>query len=151
MRALIACLPLLFGTPALAQSVSECDWRAGAAVIAEPWPDNTRTYSNGKVRLAVLDTIEPAAAAFHLLVLSPPYSEVGDRQCRVVSLDGALGFSGMDISKIESDYDPARGLMFTLPAGLYNPETGGSNWRQLSITLNQATGQIITTLGDLAR
>ncbi len=146
MRVFLACLPFIFGAPAVAQSVSECDWRSGAAILAEPWEDNTRTYSNGKVRLAVLDTIDPAAGAFHLLILSPPYSEVGDRQCRIVSLDGALGFSGMDISRIKADYDPARGLIFALPAGLYNPDTGGSNWHQLSLTLNQATGQITTSL-----
>ncbi len=133
-----ACL----STPALAQSVSECDWRSSAAVLAEPWEENTRTYSNGKVRLAVVDTIEPAAGAFHLLILSPPYSEVGDRQCRIISKNDTIGFSGLDLSKIEASYDPARGLLFTLPAGNYNPDTGGSIWHPLSITLNQATGKI---------
>lgn len=132
----------IVAAPAFAQSISECDWRVSAANLAEPWDENTRTYSNGKVRLAVIDTVEPAAGAFHLLILSPPYSEIGDRQCRIVSKNDTIGFSGIDLSKIEAGYDPARGLLFSLPAGKYDPDTGGSIWHPLSITLNQATGEI---------
>lgn len=151
IRALITCLPFVLGVPASAQTVGECDWRASAANVPEPWADASRTYSNGAVRLSVLDTIEPAAAAYHLLILSPPYDEVGGRQCKVISLDGTLGFAGLNLSLIDADYDPSRGLLFALPAALYDAETGGSDWYQLYVTLNQATGRIIATMGDLAR
>lgn len=145
IRASVICI-FAMAIPASAQSVAECDWRAGAASIAEPWSENTRTYANGAVRVAVLDTLEPAAAAVHLLVLSPPYDEIGNRQCRTVSLEGALGFNGLNFAEITARYDPARGLLLTLPAALYDPETGGHTWRRLHLTLNQATGDISTEL-----
>ncbi|WP_432448789.1 hypothetical protein [Aliiroseovarius marinus] len=138
-------------SPAAAQTVEPCDWRASAANVVEPWIDNSQTFANGDVRLAVLDTVEPAAGAYHLLILSPPYSELGDRQCRVVSLDGSLGFAGLTLDAIEADYDPARGLVFALPAALYDPDTGAGNWGQLFVTLNQASGEITTGMGDLAQ
>ncbi|CAN0606350.1 unnamed protein product, partial [Ectocarpus sp. 12 AP-2014] len=93
----LATLALSSGTfvsPSLAQSVGDCDWRASAQALVEPWdaPENTRTFANGDVRLAIIDTIEPAAGAFHLIILSPPYDEVGGRQCQVVSTNSSVGF-----------------------------------------------------------
>lgn len=128
--------------PASAQSIEDCDWRASLHAMAEPWEDNTRTFANGNVRLAVTDTIEPAAGAFHLAILSPPYDELGGRQCQVISADGNIGFAGLTLDDMTSDYDPAIGLTFTLKAGAYNPETGGTLPQTLTITLNQATGEI---------
>ena len=55
-------LVLASAAHASAQSVEDCDWRASAQALIEPWEDNTRTFANGDVRLAVTDTIEPAAA-----------------------------------------------------------------------------------------
>lgn len=128
--------------PASAQSVEDCDWRASLHAMAEPWEDNTRTFANGNVRLAVTDTIEPAAGAFHLVILSPPYDELGGRQCMVVSADGTIGFTSLTLDDMTSDYNPAIGLTFTLEAGGYNPETGGTIPQALTVTLNQATGEI---------
>ncbi|MDG4951587.1 hypothetical protein NLM59_11715, partial [Weeksellaceae bacterium KMM 9724] len=73
---------------------------ASAGNIVEPWEDNTRTFSNGKTRLALLDTIEPAAGSFHVLVLSLPLNELGDRQCRTIGMGGGIGFSGADFSTL---------------------------------------------------
>ena len=91
MASLCAIWPTIGG----AQSVSNCDWRARADAIAEPWEVNTRTYANGAVRVAMLDTIEPGAGALHLLVMAPPYDDLGLRKCDVVSFDGGIGFAGM--------------------------------------------------------
>lgn len=142
MRAPFIAASLLFAAPVAAQTVEPCDWRASAAAIAEPWQDNTRTFSKGAVRLALLDTIEPAAGAFHVLVLSPPYSELGDRQCRVVSFDGGMGFGNLTFSALEAGYDPAIGLMFSLPGTIFLPEDAFQNSVMLRFTLNQATGAI---------
>ncbi|WP_425098086.1 hypothetical protein [Tropicibacter sp. S64] len=138
LAALITCIAL--PTLAPAQQVMECDWQASARNLPEPWEAYTRTFSNGAVRLAMLDTIEPAAGWAYLLILSPPHNELGDRQCRVVGLNG-MGFAGMTFDALQADYDPAQGLIFTLPVSLPG---GGDQFvdTALRIVLNQATGQI---------
>lgn len=141
-------LPLLFlAAPAFAQSVGECGQLTSAAYLAEPWEENSATFANGEVRVALIDTIEPAAAAVHLLVLSPPRNEVGDRQCSFVSLSrseggGPIGFFNVDFSDHDAEYDPARGLVLTIPIETYVPETGGGEPAELTLTINQSTGEI---------
>lgn len=129
---------------ATAQSVMDCDWRASAWNLAEPWGDSSRTFSNGAVRLALLDTVEPAMGAFHLLILSPPFDEIGGRQCKVVSYQDTIGFAGMDFADLTADYDPAVGLIFALPVVIYDGEHDFANPSVLHLTLNQATGAIGT-------
>ena len=141
--AVIAGLAVL-AQPASAQVVEECDWRAGAPAIAEPWDENTRTFANGNVRLALLDTIEPAAGAMHILVLSPPRGELGERRCQIVSLSSQIGFSGIEFGRLDAGYDPARGLTFKVPVGVY--DGSASVPRILVFTLNQATGEIVVDL-----
>ncbi|MDQ2095845.1 hypothetical protein [Rhodalgimonas zhirmunskyi] len=143
-----AIFPVLFALlaapqMAAAQSVSECDWRASAANMIEPWEKNTLSYSNGAVRVAALDTIDPAATPIHLLVLSPPADELGARQCRIISSEGGQGFAFLDMSEFRAAYDPAKGLMFDVPVGIYIAE-GHTVVRGLIVTLNQATGGIET-------
>lgn len=141
-RALPALAAGVVALPAAGQSVGDCDWRATAAAIPEPWEAHTRTFANGEVRLALLDTIEPGAGAFHLLVLSPPRDALGARQCRVVSLDGTVGFAGLDFQGLEADYDPATGLTFQLPGTVYSPGADGTESVMLEVTVNQATGAV---------
>ncbi len=127
---------------AKSQSIEPCDWVSSAASLVEPWEQNTRTFANGDVRVAVLDTIEPALAAFHVLVLSPPYDEVGSRQCKTVSMSAGLGFSGLDFASLNADYDPAVGLIFTMD--VQTPSSDASSFvdRTVRFTLNQATGEM---------
>lgn len=127
---------------AQAQSVENCDWVSSAASIVEPWEQNTRTFANGNVRIAALDTIEPGAGASHLLVLSPPYDELGSRQCKIVSMSAGIGFSGLDFGSLDASYDPAIGLTFTVGVQVYLPDTGGFTPRTAQFTLNQATGEM---------
>lgn len=142
---LISLVMLMTPISGKAQEVAECDWRASARAIAEPWETNTRLFANGAVRLALLDTVEPASAAFHLLILSPPYDELGDRQCRVVGFAEGVGYAAMHFQALEAGYDPAIGLIFTLPAQIYLPDSGFSNSTLLTITLNQSTGVVGVT------
>lgn len=133
----------LAALPAAAQTVTPCSDLASLRNIAEPWAENSRTFANGDVRLTLLDTLEPAVAPFHLALLSPPYNEVGDRQCRMISRAADLGFSALFFEEMEAGYNPATGLTFTLPgimAAPGDPETGISF--MLDVTLNQATGQV---------
>ena len=128
-----------------AQEVLECDWRSSARNLVEPWEDNTQTYSNGAVRLALLDLGEPAVAAMYVLVISPPYDELGTPQCRVIGWVDGLGFGAVYLKELRADYDPSRGLTFTIPAMLVL-EDGFSNPVEVIATLNQATGDISTEL-----
>lgn len=146
IRAIFALCALAGG--ASAQSVDGCfDHRSSVAAYAEPWDQNTRLFANGAVRLVLTDTLEPAAAAFHLVILSPPYNELGDRQCVVVSMGEGLGFAGLTLDGMTADYDPAVGLVFLLRAARYLPETGGFDDALLRVTLNQANG-LVTALLD---
>lgn len=132
---------------AAAETVQACDdARSNAWNIAEPWETSTRLFANGAVRLTVMDTVEPAAAAFHLLVLSPPLDELGGRQCRVVSLDGATGFASLTLSDTAATYDPAKGLTISVPAKRYLPDTGEFGAATLIVTINQSTGAISAQL-----
>ncbi len=146
LRPILAVLTLA-SAPAMAADVQvlDCDWQSNARNIVEPWEANTRTFSNGKTRIAALDTIEPAAGWAYVLVLSPPYDELGSRQCKVIGMNG-MGFAGMDFSQMQSSYDPNRGLSFTVPVAEYNFDTGAGVPRLLWFQLNQATGAILTDL-----
>ena len=142
-----AMVALALAGAARAQEVGGCDdFRSSAQSLAEPWEDNSRLFANGAVRLAILDTIEPAAAAFHLLILSPPYDEVGGRQCAVVSAAGTMGFGGLDLVEMQAGYDAARGLTFAIPATRWRPEDDAFVPALLSVTLNQSTGAITAAL-----
>jgi hypothetical protein len=143
-----AVLPALFAASALAaETVQPCDdFRSNAQAIAEPWEDNSRVFANGDVRLAVIDTIEPAAAAFHLLVISPPRDELGGRQCRVISLDGASGFASLSLTGLTASYDATAGLGFQIPAKRYLPDSGDFGPATLHVTVNQASGAISARL-----
>ena len=131
----------------LAQEVHDCDWRANSWNISEPWLENTRTFANGNVRLARLDTVEPAVGGFHLLILSPPYDELGNRQCKVISLAGTLGFANMWFDQLTASYDPATGLLFGLPVEIHDQAVGTPLPAYLGVQLNQATGEIHTGFG----
>lgn len=128
-----------------AAEVHDCSgYETRADAIPEPWESHTRTFANGAVRIAVLDTIEPAAAAFHLLVLSPPFDEVGGRQCRVVSFDAgaSLGYSSLSLKGLVAGYDPALGLTIEVPVTVFNPVSGLFDPGSLFVTINQSTGEV---------
>lgn len=127
-------------------TVLPCDDSTRVDLIAEPWEDNTATFADGQVRIALLDMVEPAGGALKLLIISPPRDELGLRQCRVVGLDNGLGFYDMDFAAHSATYDPARGLTITLPARHYphSDPQGDEGWFQLAVTVNQQTGQITT-------
>lgn len=139
--ALASCMAM----SASAQSVQPCDWQARADAIVEPWEDNSRTFANGDVRIALLDTIEPAAGAFWLLVLAPPYDELGGRSCYVIG-DRAAGFNGLLFDGLEANYDPAQGLVFTVPVFVYDPVYSDSAAFTLRFVVNQARGAVTARL-----
>lgn len=149
MKTLLALLLVVNATAAVAQAAYPCDWEARADAIVEPWEENSATFANGAVRVALLDVAEPAAAAFFLLILHPPHNELGLRQCTVVGLDEGLGYAAIFFDKLKAGYDPAQGLTFDVPAIIYLPEQSFQNSALLHITVNQAAGDVRVTQ-DLA-
>ena len=142
-RLSLAALCLVLPLVGHAQTVGPCEgWTVSAENLAEPWAENTRVFANGAVRLAVLDTVEPAAGSYHLMVLSPPEDELGLRQCRLVSAEGGMGFAGVLFSELTAAYDPATGLGLDLPVVLYIPDLDHFQPVGLGLTINQATGAI---------
>jgi hypothetical protein len=90
----------------------------------------TKSYSEGKIRIAEVDTDgEPVCCSSHLLVFIPS-PELGS-QCFAVSQKAATnesgsarGFSSIEFNKIKASYDQRRGLLLSVPYTLYNPDGG---------------------------
>lgn len=142
MRLCFVAFAALMAAPAMAQTAFPCDWQARADAIVEPWEDHSATFANGAVRVALLDVAEPAAAAFYLLIMHPPVDDLGLRTCTTVGLDDGLGYAFIEFAALEADYDPARGLVLTVPAIIYLPEQSFQNSALVKIEVNQATGQV---------
>lgn len=143
LTALVACLLPLSAT---AQVVRACHdappHLTSVQSMAEPFAENTRTYANGNIRLVVIDTIEPVCCTHHLIVLHPD-GEGLFRACSLVSLDAnGETWNFIDLKAARASYDAARGLKVTLPASLYDFNTGGSIPTAFAIRVNQATGQV---------
>jgi hypothetical protein len=57
-----------------------------------------------------------------------------------------LGFAGLSFEALSSDYDPAIGLILTLPVQVAAVGGGASRAGLLRITLNQSTGAMTTDI-----
>ena len=128
----LACGPAI-GEPAL----SDCDWRASAEYITEPWGENSLTFGNGATRIALIDTVEPAAGSVGLLILSPPLGETYERQCKLLD-----GFSALSLEGLETSYDPAFGLQLELTAQVFLEGESEFASAKVDILINQSTGDI---------
>ncbi|MDQ0464992.1 hypothetical protein QO010_002776 [Caulobacter ginsengisoli] len=129
---------LAAATPALAVTVRDCDGRTEAAYnIVEPWETSSKTFYQGQVRVAYLDTGgEPACCSAHLLVLFFNQDEPGGGMtCRLVSAEGDNGFAGIDFKSLKSSYDPARGLLLSFNYRVFPPGGDGS-------TLNRGVARV---------
>ena len=131
-----------------AQMVSGCvtengdTYQTSARTIVEPWEENTKTFANGAVRLAYLDTEEPANASAFLLVLTPPHDELGSRHCKIISMLDGMGFAGITFGGLIAGYDPAIGLTFAIPVTRYLANSADYRIQTLTVTVNQATGLV---------
>ena len=144
LRSILCALTLMFAAPAGAQAVLDCGgWQASARNIPEPWDRHSRTFANGNVRVTMLDTVEPAAGAFYLMIIAPPFDELGSRNCAVIGSEaGGMGLGGMIFDQLDATYDPGIGLTVRVPVSLFAPSTGGFDPAILAVVINQATGVI---------
>ncbi len=136
----------LIATPAMAadMSVRGCDYVSDMRNIVEPWSEYSRTFYNGQVRVALADTVEPACCSFHLVILMPdPESELGDRKCVAIGSGDGNGFSGFDFDRLKANYDPAVGLILSVPHRRYDHNTGASGSLRFGrVILNLSTGTV---------
>ena len=147
----------LLATSAASQSIQDCDWVASAANLVEPWSETSRTFSNGAIRVAQLDTGgEPACCSNHLLILSPD-PDYG-QACHVLSDRPGEGFSQVFASEIETSYDPGKGILLQVPVARFDPNTGSSDPNSLMrvpVRINQATGgvkiEVLTKSGNVLK
>ncbi|MDW4500515.1 hypothetical protein R5H30_21180 [Sulfitobacter sp. D35] len=134
-------LAILAGFPAQGQQVLDCTgYQASAYNLVEPWEAHSATFANGDIRVALLDTVEPAAAAFYLLVIAPPYDELGLPGCSVIAETGGMGFGGLDFSTLAAAYDPGAGLTLSLAGSRFDASSGDFRPMTLALTINQSTG-----------
>ena len=72
-------LAMMLAAPAQAgpAAVRPCGDGERVDTVAEPWEDNTASYAEGRVRVAKLDTIEPAGAPVHLPRIARDMGELG--------------------------------------------------------------------------
>ena len=142
----ILCALMLSASTVSAQSVSDCNAaQTDFDAIPEPWSEHTKSFANGQVRLAVLDMIEPAAGAYHILVLSPPQQEFGARLCQIISNQDMIGFTRIDFAALASVYDSEMGLTFGLP--VQKMKAGGGIYDDfLAFSVDQSTGSITQRL-----
>jgi len=126
MKTIISIFLLIFSTAAHAQRVTPClegadiRYEASVLAIAEPWEDNTRTFADGDIRIAVIDTYEPAYGAYYLMVMYWAGNNSELRSCDLVS-QGELGFVGMTLEGMEASFKPGLGLVLQVPTTFYNP------------------------------
>lgn len=140
--AVAAALSLIASAPAFAVHVRDCDYAADVRSIAEPWEKNTRSFYDGNVRVALLDTGgEPVCCSVHLLILAPDKNdEMGGRFCKIVGDLEARGFAGIDFARLTTRYDAGRGLLITFPYQLYvDGLSSKSGIARVRVNLERAT------------
>ncbi|WP_323035855.1 hypothetical protein [Pararhodobacter sp.] len=135
---------------AIAQAITDCEWIGNPANIVEPWDVNSRTFANGNIRVAWLDTGgEPVCCSSHLLILSPSGNGADEpiyRQCRVASAQPGQGFYAVDVPGISASYDPNKGLLLSVPISHWHQgmENGaGPIPDRMEIRINQANGAVV--------
>lgn len=146
MKFQVALIFMLVPAAGMAAHVGPCDGAVNARYLVEPWEENTATYAEGAIRVALFDNVEPAGGALHLMVVSPPRDETGMPQCRRVSLEEGSGFYALAFAGRSAAYDPAKGLTLTFPAERYDPGTGAGTQATLRLTLDQRSGALEAVL-----
>ena len=128
-------------SPAFAQEVSPCpDNGFPIDAVAEPWAENTRTFSNGAVRLVMLAYEDPAVAPFHLVMLYPTRDNAPMEGRTCIQISGPWGgFYALNFQELQARYDPAIGLIFSMPAEIYDDSLEGPRPVALEISYNQST------------
>lgn len=131
-------------TPVAAQAAElrECDeagWGLSSLDLA-PGGKGARFFADGKVTVLSLWREEPACCGAAVAFLFPVAAEEGDGYMRCML---ASGYASLDVDRVKSAYDPKHGLMLSIPAKLYDSDTGSSKAAPpLIVMINLGEGQI---------
>ncbi len=126
----LAMIALFLSTvTAQAAVIGECGDLNSLENLVEPWEKNTKSFYNGQVRIALVDTGgEPVCCSTHLVIMVPSNDEMGGSKCMVFSQEkytsegeapSYMGFQSIDFQNIKSSYDPAKGLSLSIPYSTY--------------------------------
>ena len=112
-----------------------CEPLDSVIYLAEPWESHTRLYEQDEVRLAIIDRLEPAASAVHLLVLTHPFDHAGIPACYRISRDKRYGFAEMDLPDTV-ELTQKQSLSFDLPVAYYDASQPDSKrWETLVVSI----------------
>ena len=128
---------VILGSMAQAAEVGPCNDLDRISLLV----GQTKTYAEGKIRVAHVDTDgEPVCCSSHLLVLIPS-TEIGS-QCFAVSqkagndAESARGFSNIEFNRIKASYDAQRGLLLNVPYTLYGAQGGKGKPGTVNVRVN---------------
>ncbi len=130
----------LTAAPAVAQSVTDCDSRAKARNLAEPWEENTATFADGDVRIAAVTMTEPEDAPAFLMILTE--TENGERRCRLVEAERDYGFYTIDMSSVVVAKKADGMLTLEVPVTDYADGPENPPPFPLTVKINRDTGEV---------
>ena len=130
--------------PTQAAILEACNDYASAGLIVEPWDQNTRTFYNGQVRVAVVDTDgEPACCSSYLVVIYPDVDdELGGRSCMMLSQGERSGWAGIDVKAIRTSYNAATGLALAVPVSVLRDDDTGVRKVTINLRLDLRTSKL---------
>lgn len=130
--------------PSRAAALKDCDDYASAGLVVEPWEQNTRTFYNGAVRVAVTDTGgEPVCCSSWLVVIFPDVEdELGGRRCMMLGQGEGTGWAGLDVKAIRSSYSAATGLILTVPVKVMREDGNGVRPATVKLALDLRTSRL---------
>ena len=119
--------------PATASEFKSCA-ELGVGIETALWSANAvwhRSFYNGKVEFILVDLQEPVATSFGVAVVIP--SHESGSLCFAT-----LGYTDIDLAGSKSTYNPAKGLVVTLPTKVYdaNSKDGNKPGDPLVVTVN---------------
>ena len=137
-------LALACAAPSRAAILEDCNDYASAGLIVEPWEQNTRTFYNGQVRVAVVDTGgEPVCCSSYLVVIYPNVDdELGGRSCTMLSQGERSGWAGVDVKAIRTSYNATTGLSLAVPVSVLRDDDTGVRKVTINLRLDLRTSKL---------
>ena len=105
---------------------------------------NTRTFYNGQVRVAVVDTGgEPVCCSSYLVVIYPNVDdELGGRSCTMLSQGERSGWAGIDVKAIRTSYNATTGLSLAVPVSVLRDDDTGVRKVTINLRLDLRTSKL---------
>jgi hypothetical protein len=134
MKYLLGLVMLVASMSAQAASVGVCDGLDSIGNLI----GNTKSFAQGGVKVAYVSTEEPAAHPDHVLLFV--YGNEMQIDCYSINAGPEQsGFGSVDMSKLTSSYDSAKGLLLTLPANVWTGNDGEYKTEVLKIRVNRSS------------